>query len=195
MELGRLEYYLIGINIAGFLLFAINTWLYTYTPKGQIDVVITIVSLAGGSLGIVLAILLFERKAVKDNMMSRVFVACVLIVQIIILLIIKGHINSDITLAFWDFFGRHKILLAYLIVINIVTLIVFGKDKINAMGKRSRIRIVTLLGLAFIGGSVGGLIAMYAFHHKTKQDYFTVGIPLIIIMQMVVLFFLMNGKL
>ena len=50
-------------------------------------------------------------------------------------------------------------------------------------------------GLAFIGGSVGALVAMYVFHHKTKQDYFSVGVPLIILMQVVVLFFLMNGKI
>ena len=49
-----------------------------------------------------------------------------------------------------------------------------------------------MLGLAFIGGSLGGLIAMYAFQHKTKKDYFTVGIPLIMVMQAVVIFYLMN---
>lgn len=73
-----------------------------------------------------------------------------------------------------------------------VTFAVFGLDKIAAIEKRSRIRIVTLLGLCFIGGSVGGLGAMYLFHHKTKKDYFTVGVPRIIVMQAVVIFYLMN---
>jgi len=81
------------------------------------------------------------------------------------------------------------------LAINILTLILFALDKIAAIENRSRIRIVTLLGLAFIGGSIGGLIAMYVFHHKTKKDYFTVGMPLIIIMQLVVIFFLMNVKI
>ena len=62
------------------------------------------------------------------------------------------------------------------------------------MEHRSRIAIITLLGLAFIGGSIGALIAIYAFNHKTHKDYFTVGVPLII-MQVVVVFYLMNGKL
>ena len=53
---------------------------------------------------------------------------------------------------------------------------------------------MTLLGLAFMGGSIGALIAMYVFHHKTKQDYFSVGVPLIMLMQAFVFFFLMNGK-
>ena len=47
--------------------------------------------------------------------------------------------------------------------------------------------------LAFIGGSVGALLAMYLLRHKTKKDYFTVGVPLIMIMQVVVLFYAMNA--
>ena len=195
MELGRFDYYLIAVNIIGFILYLINTWLYSHTAEGQIDTVLTITSLIGGSLGIVLSILLFDRKAEKGNMMSRVFVSSVLVIQIILFLMIKGHIKSELTFAFWDFFESYKLLIVYLLVINIVTLILFAVDKIAAIEHRSRIRIVTLLGLAFIGGSVGALVAMYVFHHKTKQDYFSVGVPLIILMQVVVLFFLMNGKI
>ena len=128
-------------------------------------------------------------------MMSRVFVTCVLIIQIILFLIIKGYIKNELTLAFWEFFGQHEFLIAYLVIINIVTLIAFAIDKIAAIEHRSRIRIVTLLGLALIGGSSGALIAMYVFRHKTKKDYFTVGVPLIILMQSVVFFYMMNGKL
>ena len=195
MELSRFDYYLIAINAIGFILYLVNTWLYSHTAEGQIDRILTITSLLGGSLGIVIAILLFDRKSVKDNMMSRVFVICVLIIQIIIFLMVKGHIKTDLTFAFWEFFGVHKIIIVYLLAINIVTLIAFAVDKIAAIEHRSRIRIVTLLALAFIGGSIGALIAMYVFHHKTKQDYFSVGVPLIMLMQAVVIFFLMNGKI
>lgn len=195
MELGRFDYYIIAVNVIGFILYLINTWLYSHTAEGQIDIVLTITSLLGGSLGIVLAILLFDRKAEKGNMMSRVFVSSVLVIQIIVFLMIKGHIKNDLTFAFWKFFDNHKLLIVYLIVINVVAIIAFAIDKIAAIEHRSRIRIVTLLGLAFIGGSIGALIAMYVFHHKTKQDYFAVGVPLIILMQIVVLFFLMNGKI
>lgn len=195
MELSRFDYYLIAFNAIGFILYLVNTWLYSHTAEGQIDRILTITSLLGGSLGIVIAILLFDRKSVKDNMMSRVFVICVLIIQIIIFLMVKGHIKTDLTFAFWEFFGAHKIIIVYLLAINIVTLIAFAVDKIAAIEHRSRIRIVTLLALAFIGGSIGALIAMYVFHHKTKQDYFSVGVPLIMLMQAVVIFFLMNGKI
>ncbi len=194
INLGVFDYYLILVNIIGFIVFAINTWLYSNTADKQIDVVLTICSLLGGSLGIVIAILLIDRKAEKGNMMSRVFVSCFLVIQIIVFLIIKGHISNDITVAFWEFFDRHKILLTYLLVINMITFAAFAIDKMNAIEKRSRIRIVTLLGLSFIGGSIGGIAAMYTFRHKTKKDYFTVGEPLIIVMQIVLLFYVMNAK-
>lgn len=191
--MGTFEYYLIIVNGIGFLLYLINMWLYSHTAEGQVDKFLTILSLAGGSAGILLAILLFDRKAVKDNMMSRVFIACVFVIQVVILLMVKGHHADTITFAFWKFFTDYKLLLIYFGIINFVAFVMFAIDKVNAAEHRSRIRIVTLLGVAFIGGSVGGLMAMYLLHHKTKKDYFTVGIPLIMIMQVVVAFYILNA--
>lgn len=54
--------YLVIINIAGFILYLVNTLLYRMTADGQIDAVITVVSLLGGSLGIVILILILMRK-------------------------------------------------------------------------------------------------------------------------------------
>ena len=54
------------------------------------------------------------------------------------------------------------------------------------------IKNITLLGLAFIGGTIGGLIAMYVFRHKTQKDYYTVGLWLMIIMQIILLIYLFN---
>ena len=191
--MGTFEYYLLIVNGIGFLLYLINMWLYSHTAEGQVDKFLTILSLAGGSAGILLAILLFDRKAVKDNMMSRVFIACVFVIQVVILLMVKGHHADTITFAFWKFFTDYKVLLIYFGIINFVAFVMFAIDKVNAAEHRSRIRIVTLLGVAFIGGSVGGLMAMYLLHHKTQKDYFTVGIPLIMIMQVVVAFYILNA--
>lgn len=194
MNLEIFEYYLIGVNIIGFFLYLLNMFLYSHTANGQVDAILTIWSLIGGSAGILLAILLLDRKAVKDNMMSRVFIACVFVIQVIILLMVKGHHADHITLAFWEFFAKYKIiLLIYLAVINFIAFAAYAVDKVNAAEHRSRIRIVTLLGLAFVGGSIGSLLAMYLLRHKTKKDYFTVGVPLIMIMQVVVIFYAMNA--
>lgn len=192
-EMSPFMTYLVIINITGFILYLINTLLYRFTAEGQIDAVLTIVSLLGGSLGIVVSILIFDRKAEKGNMMSRVFVSCILVIQVVLFLVLRGHHADHLTLAFWTFFDRHKILIAYLVIINFITFAAFAVDKIAAIERKSRIRIVTLLALAFFGGSVGGLIAIYLLRHKTRKDYFTVGIPLIMIMQFVLLFYAMNA--
>lgn len=188
------EKYLVIINIIGFLMYLINMWLYSHTKEGQVDKFLTILSLAGASPGILLAIILFDKKAHKGTMMSRVFVISVFIIQIILFLMWKGYMNDKITLALWEPFLKHRILLIYFGIINFITFIVFAIDKVNAQEHRSRIKIVTLLGLSFIGGSIGALLAIYLLHHKTKKDYFTVGIPIIMIMQVIVLFYLLNAK-
>lgn len=192
--MGVFDYYLIGINVVGFVSYLINMFLYSHTISCQIDTALTVVSFLGGSAGIVLAILFFDRKAKKGNMMSRVFVICIFIIQVVLFLMIKGYRTNHITLAFWDFFSEHKVILAYLIIINIIAFAVFAIDKAAAIDKRSRVRIVTLLSLAFLGGSIGSLFAMHLLHHKTKKDYFSVGIPLIIVMQLFVLFYVMNVR-
>ena len=107
-------------------------------------------------------------------------------------LFLKGANGEKITFAFWEFFAEHKILIIYSVIINFVSFAAFAVDKINACEGRSRIRIITLLGIAFAGGSIGAILGMYIFRHKTRVDYFTVGVPLIMIMQAVVIFYLMN---
>lgn len=191
--MGNFECYLIGVNVLGFILYLINMWLYDHTEKSNVDKLLTVVSILGGSAGPLLAILLFDRKSVKQNMMSRVFVVCVFVIQVVLFLMYKGHHAEVLNFEVWKVFTEHKYVLIYLGIINVVTFIAFAIDKLNAIGHRTRIRIVTLLGLAFMGGSLGGLSAMYLLHHKTKKDYFTVGIPLIILMQVVVVFYVLNA--
>lgn len=193
MELGFWGYYLIGINVLGFILFAINTLLYTYTESGQIDAILTIASLMGGSLGIVLAIMIMDRKAEKDNMMSRVFVFCVLAVQVVLFLFLRGELYRNLTFQFREFFAENKLILIYLAVVNVATFITFAVDKLLAIEKRRRIKIATLLILCFLGGSIGGLLAMYTCRHKIRMDYFTIGVPMILVTQIILIFYIMNA--
>ena len=79
--------------------------------------------------------------------------------------------------------------LIYLIVINLFTLFLFGLDKRRAKFREKRIRERTLMLCAVVGGSVGALFGMAIYHHKTRHKKFKVGIPIILIVQ-IVLFFL-----
>lgn len=75
------------------------------------------------------------------------------------------------------------IFIKYIIIINIVTFILYGIDKWKAVHGKWRIREATLLGAAFVGGSVGGLAGMYIFRHKTKKRYFALGVPIMLLVQ------------
>ena len=63
-------------------------------------------------------------------------------------------------------------LLAYLLIINATTFLVYGYDKYAARQKKSRVRESKLHLLAMIGGSSGALIAQQIFHHKTTKRSF-----------------------
>ncbi len=83
-------------------------------------------------------------------------------------------------------------LVIYLIAINLITFVLFGIDKRAAIKGRTRIRVATLLSFAFIGGSLGGLIAMHLFRHKTRKLNFTVGIPLMLVLQIAAIMYFLN---
>ena len=73
-----------------------------------------------------------------------------------------------------------KLLLYYLLIINAAGFLLMLVDKWKAKKNRWRVRESTLLLVAALGGSVGCLIGMYLFRHKTRHLKFTLGIPLIL---------------
>ena len=77
-----------------------------------------------------------------------------------------------------------KIIAVYLIIINVATFFVYGIDKRKARLNRWRIPESTLLLLAAVGGSVGALLGMKLFRHKTKHRKFTIGVPMILTVQL-----------
>ena len=76
-----------------------------------------------------------------------------------------------------------KYFLLYLLLINAVAFLLMLVDKIKAKKNRWRIRERTLFGSALLGGSIGALLGMYTFRHKTKHLSFTLGMPAILIAQ------------
>ena len=80
--------------------------------------------------------------------------------------------------------GGWTVLLVWLAVINLLTFIVYGADKRRARKGKWRVPEKTLFLLPLLGGSIGALLGMRVFHHKTKHWYFVWGIPLILLAQM-----------
>lgn len=191
MEWSRAIQYLVIINMAGFLLAVADAWMRRKTGR-QMGAVLMGISLLGGSFGVLAGLILLNRRLDKSNMMSRVFVACMAVLQGALLVFLKNGSGGEFTFAFWRFFSAHRLLTACLVLVNLVTFAAFGIDKWKAVRNRPRIRIVTLLGFSFFGGAAGGLAGMYLFHHKTRRDYFAVGLPLMLAAQAAVLFCVMN---
>ena len=73
----------------------------------------------------------------------------------------------------------------YLLIINAIAFFLMLADKQKAKKKKWRIPEATLIGVAVIGGSIGALAGMYTFRHKTKHPKFTIGVPVILALQIV----------
>ena len=78
-----------------------------------------------------------------------------------------------------------EIVRTYLILINATGLLIMMIDKKKARRGSWRIPERTLLSVALLGGSIGALAGMYLFRHKTKHPKFSIGIPLILLLQVV----------
>ena len=81
-----------------------------------------------------------------------------------------------------------KTYIIYFILINVVTFFLFGIDKWKAKKGRWRISEATLLIFAIIGGSIGAWLGMKTWHHKTMHKKFKYGIPLILLVQIALLY-------
>lgn len=82
------------------------------------------------------------------------------------------------------------LLLAYLLLINIITYFTYAADKTKARQNKWRIPERTLILLAILGGSPAALLAMKHYHHKTRHLKFKLGIPLLLIVQIIIIIFL-----
>ena len=80
-----------------------------------------------------------------------------------------------------------KAVIIYLVAINVITFIMFGADKARAAKGRWRISESALILAALLGGSTGALAGMRIFHHKTKHRKFTLGIPVILALQIILM--------
>lgn len=85
-----------------------------------------------------------------------------------------------------------KYFIIYLIIINLIAFLSMYIDKKKARYGKWRIPEQTLFILALIGGSIGSIAGMYTFRHKTKKLRFSIGFPIILILQIVLGFMIYN---
>lgn len=80
-----------------------------------------------------------------------------------------------------------KIFAVYLLFMNLAGFIMMGLDKWKAKNRKWRISEKALFLVSIFGGSLGAWAGMYTFRHKTKHWYFVIGMPLILVVQVVLL--------
>ena len=88
-----------------------------------------------------------------------------------------------------------SIIVGYFVVLNLIGFALMGIDKRRAVKKLWRIPESTLFIIALIGGSIGSIIGMRVFHHKTKHWYFVYGMPAILFLQIAVVLILIHSPL
>lgn len=77
------------------------------------------------------------------------------------------------------------LLVGYVIIMNLIGFFLMGIDKRKAIKRAFRIPESTLFIVALIGGSLGSLLGMYVFRHKTRHWYFVYGMPAILILHII----------
>ena len=85
-------------------------------------------------------------------------------------------------------------LLYYLAFISLLLFVLMGVDKAKAKRGARRVPEATLFFLAVIGGSLGGMLGMAAFHHKTLHKSFRIGFPVILIAQLALAVYLLGKR-
>ncbi len=86
-----------------------------------------------------------------------------------------------------------KYAVAYIVIVNILAFSLFGIDKSAAIQQKQRIPNRVLLLTAVFGGSLGSLVGMYTFRHKTKKWYYTVTVPVLLVIQIVAAVLLLSS--
>ena len=79
------------------------------------------------------------------------------------------------------------LILIYVAVMSLIAFAAFGLDKYKAKADKWRTPEKTLFILAIIGGGIGAFLGMRIFRHKTKHKQFVIGIPAIMIVQLILI--------
>ena len=86
-----------------------------------------------------------------------------------------------------------QILTTYLVLVNAWAFALMLADKLKAKKGAWRIPEATLIGSALLGGSIGAIAGMYLFRHKTRHIKFSLGLPLILAVQLILVLFIIRA--
>ena len=82
-------------------------------------------------------------------------------------------------------------IIIYLVIINIIGFYIMWSDKRRAKWGKWRVPENTLFLITALGGGIGTIAGMYTFRHKTKKLKFTIGLPAILILEIILVVYLL----
>ena len=85
------------------------------------------------------------------------------------------------------------LIISFLVFINLLAFLMFALDKFRAVRREWRISVSLLFALSLAGGALGGLLSIYLFRHKTKTPLFKYGMPIVVLIQIAVIFICFGG--
>ncbi|WP_219722284.1 DUF1294 domain-containing protein [Enorma phocaeensis] len=176
--------YLLAVNAVAFLAFTIDFLLYKFADREFVDHrVLSLFAVAGG-VGMLLAFLLWDRHAIKDNVAWRFVAVLGIIVWALVTPCVYGVVRLDVEALLAPLnLGALVPIGIYVLVMSAVTFCVFVYDKRQAEHGGWRVREFALLTLPLLGGALGGLLAMHLVRHKTRVYHFSWGLPIMIALQ------------
>lgn len=178
-------WYLIGINVFTFIVYCIDYFICacTYIEEDQdfVHTIMNILPIAGGAYGMLLSFIVLRQKIEKYN--ANWYAICfslVILWSSIIYAVYNPAVMEDIALL------DHPLIIAYLILINIISFVVFFKDRVKFRTKWTTSELwLVLLGL--MGGTVGGLIVIALTGKKSASPHFAFGFCCMLIAQVAAL--------
>lgn len=191
--LDTFQTYLLVVNLSALLLNAWHFYLRSQDGRDHVgDAVRIALLVAGGAAGSLLAQVVWDRRTKKDNALQHVLTLSFLVIWGVAYAFI--YVCRPDPTSFADkLLVRRDPLCIYLGAASLVTLVVFGADKLCAIRQRSRIPEAVLLGLSVLGGSLGGLLGMLLFRHKIRSPQFSWGLPLVLAAQLLLAAYLINA--
>ncbi len=88
-----------------------------------------------------------------------------------------------------------SIIILYFVIINIIGFGIMGLDKWKAKKGYWRVPESSLFIISLIGGSLGSILGMYSFRHKTRHWYFVFGLPAILVIELLIVFLLTKAPI
>ena len=194
LGLDAFQTYLIIVNVVAFIAFTVDFHVYKSTGNELFNhVALNIFAVIGGAAGMLLAFLVWDRKIRKANVAWRFIALAMLLIWMVIIANVYGPNRFSFKDLVSNFGNSHAVLLWYLAIVNVATFVVFVVDKLKAISGAWRIKEAVLMGLSFIGGSVGGMLGMLVAHHKVSTYYFKYGLPAMLVVQLIVVAYLIQA--